>query len=229
MKRIIGSITFFLIVGISCKNETNIILQPTPLSFPLSRPVIILQDTSQTGNYHVSWHPIANASTYTLQEDTSASFASSTVDYVGPDTAVQESAKPLGHIYYYRVRAANSYGSGPWSDTVSILVSVSPSNVVFPNNNVSYSGQVQPLFNQACTASGCHDNGAHQSDLDLTDYGHAVLTVPGVVVPGKPDASTLVLRIEGAVGPRMPSAYFPLNQNQIGGIRVWVLEGAKDN
>ena len=105
----------------------------------------------------------------------------------------------------------------------------SPSNIVFPTNGISYSAQVQPLFNQACNLSGCHDAGQHQSALDLTSYGEAVLTIPGIVVSGKPDASTLVLRIQGSVGARMPPGTYPLNQNQINGIRTWIQEGAKNN
>ena len=105
----------------------------------------------------------------------------------------------------------------------------SPSNIVFPTNGVSYSKQVQPLFNQACNFSGCHDAGTHQSSLNLTSYGEAVLTIPGVVVAGKPDASTLVLRIQGSVGTRMPPGSYPLNTNQIDGIRTWINEGAKNN
>jgi hypothetical protein len=94
---------------------------------------------------------------------------------------------------------------------------------------VSYSGQVQPLFNQACNASGCHDDGTQTNALVLTSYGKAVLTITGVVIPGKPDASTLVLRIQGSVGARMPPGAYPLNQNQINGIRTWIVEGAKNN
>ncbi|HUI10484.1 MAG TPA: c-type cytochrome domain-containing protein [Bacteroidota bacterium] len=105
----------------------------------------------------------------------------------------------------------------------------SPSDIIFPTSGVSYSSQVQPLFNQACTFSGCHDASTDPTKLDLTSYGKAVLTIPGVVVPGKPDASTLVLRIQGSVGARMPPGAYPLNQNQINGIRTWIVEGAKNN
>jgi hypothetical protein len=105
----------------------------------------------------------------------------------------------------------------------------SPSTIVFPDHAISYSNQVQPLFDQACNFSGCHDNGSHQSALVLTGYGEAVLTLPGVVVAGKPDASTLVLRIQGSVGARMPPGAYPLNQNQVNGIRTWIAEGAKNN
>jgi hypothetical protein len=105
----------------------------------------------------------------------------------------------------------------------------SPSNVVFPPNNVSYELHVQPLFDQACALSGCHDGGVHESPLKLTSYGEAVFQIPGVVVPGNPENSTLVLRIEGRVGQRMPLNRNPLNDNQINGIRAWIAEGAQNN
>ena len=104
-----------------------------------------------------------------------------------------------------------------------------PSSVVFPANNVSYNSEVQVLFNQACNYSGCHDDGTHQSPLKLTSWGETV-TVGGVVIPGKPDQSILVVWIEGRVGTeRMPPGSQALNQNQINGIRTWVAEGAKNN
>jgi hypothetical protein len=104
----------------------------------------------------------------------------------------------------------------------------SPSTIVFPDHAISYSAQVQPLFDQACNFAGCHDNGTHQSALVLASYGQMMLT-PGVVVPAKPDASTLVLSIQGSVGARMPPGAYPLNQNQINGIRAWIVEGAMNN
>jgi hypothetical protein len=114
-------------------------------------------------------------------------------------------------------------------DTVAPNNGDSPSNVVFPVRDVSFTYHVQPLFNQACNYSGCHDGGAHQSPLKLTAYGEVVLTIPGIVVSGQPDQSTLVFRIEGRVGQRMPPGNNPLNQNQINGIRTWIAEGAKNN
>ena len=105
----------------------------------------------------------------------------------------------------------------------------SPSNIVFPANNVSYSQHVQPLFNQACAFAGCHDDGQHSSPLKLTSWGNTVIMVPGVIRTGQPDLSTLVWRIEGRVGQRMPSNANPLNQNQINGIRSWIADSAKNN
>jgi hypothetical protein len=105
----------------------------------------------------------------------------------------------------------------------------SPSNIIFPANTVSYQQHVQPLFNQTCALAGCHDAGAHESPLILTSFGNTVLSIPGIVITGQPDQSTLVFRIEGRVGQRMPLGRNPLNQNQINGIRTWIAEGARNN
>jgi hypothetical protein len=117
-----------------------------------------------------------------------------------------------------------------WGCKDTVQPGDSPSNIVFPATSVSYQYHVQPLFNQACNFSGCHDSGVHTSPLNLTQYGEVVLTIPGMVVPGKPDQSVLVFWIEGRVGTqRMPPGNQPLNTNQINGIRTWIAEGAKNN
>jgi hypothetical protein len=106
----------------------------------------------------------------------------------------------------------------------------SPSNIVFPVSGVSYQYHVQPLFTQACNFSGCHGSDAPANLVKLTSWGDLMTSGAGagVVVPGKPASSTLVLRIEGQ-GARMPPSGLPLNQNQINGIRAWIVEGAKNN
>ena len=102
------------------------------------------------------------------------------------------------------------------------------SSIVFPLSNVSYSKQVQPLFNISCTYSGCHDDGTQAGGLSLTNY-FSLISAPGVVVPKDTTHSILIQRIEG-LGPIMPPPPFPpLNANQIQGIRTWVIEGAKYN
>lgn len=105
----------------------------------------------------------------------------------------------------------------------------SPSDIVFPAANVRYGEHVQAMFNQTCALGGCHDDGQNQSPLKLTSYGNTVFGVLGVVVQGSPDQSTLVLRIEGRLGQRMPLNRNALNQNQINGIRTWIAEGAQNN
>jgi hypothetical protein len=120
-------------------------------------------------------------------------------------------------------------GANGCKDKSNPLTGDSPSTVVFPASGVSYGIHVQPLFNQACNNVDCHDDGQHQSVLKLTTYDNAVRMVIGIVVPGNPDGSVLVLRIQGSVGTRMPPSGPALNQNQINGIRTWVAEGAKNN
>ncbi len=109
------------------------------------------------------------------------------------------------------------------------LTGESPSNVVFPSSGVSYYRHVQPLFDQACNYSGCHDDGQHQSQLKLTTYDNTVRALPGIVIPGDAAHSLLVLRIQGSIGPRMPPSGNGLNDNQINGIRSWINAGAPNN
>jgi hypothetical protein len=105
----------------------------------------------------------------------------------------------------------------------------SPSNIVFPSSNVSYGVYVQPLFNQTCALTGCHGDGQQQSGLRLTSYDYLMFGGQLVVIRRDPAASTLVMRIEGRVGERMPLYRNALNQNQINGIRAWIGEGALNN
>ena len=104
----------------------------------------------------------------------------------------------------------------------------SPSDVVFPISDVSYSQHLQPLFNQTCALSGCHDDGQSQV-VRLTSYGNVFFAQPQVIVEGEPESSVLVMKIEGRIGQRMPLNRNPLNQNQINGIRAWIAEGARNN
>lgn len=100
--------------------------------------------------------------------------------------------------------------------------------IVFPESDVSYGEHVQPLFDRRCAFSGCHDSGTRAGDLSLESYTDATAR-PGIIVPGNPDASVLVQTIEGTL-PHMPPLNSPtLTDNQITGIRQWILEGAENN
>lgn len=108
----------------------------------------------------------------------------------------------------------------------------SPSDVVFPERNVSYAQHVQVLFNQTCALVGCHSQAEPPDQLRLDTYENLRFGVRGipVVIPGDAQNSRLVMKIEGrADGARMPLNRNPLNQNQITGIRTWINEGAQRN
>lgn len=104
----------------------------------------------------------------------------------------------------------------------------SSNDIVFPDRNVKYSVSVQPLFNRTCAFSGCHDDGSQAGGLSLTSYFNATAR-PGTIIPGDPDHSILIERVEGRILPRMPYGRDTLTANQQVGLRQWVLEEAKNN
>ena len=104
-------------------------------------------------------------------------------------------------------------------------------DVVFPDSNVSYNGQVQPLFDRGCAfVEGCHAGDFAADGLNLENYQEALSSKPGVIIPGDTTNSPLLCRIRGtSCGRRMPLDRTPLNENQIHGLTVWILEGAQNN
>ena len=116
-----------------------------------------------------------------------------------------------------------------------------------PDLEPTFSAIQRDIFNAtdsagrlACT--GCHNpTGARFNGLNLTG-STAYATIVNVasvgkpsairVVPGNPDASYLVQKIEGAagiVGVRMPQTPPYLTPNQIAIIRRWIELGAPNN
>ncbi len=99
-------------------------------------------------------------------------------------------------------------------------------SVVF--SQISYLGQIQPIFNTNCT--GCHMGGG-AATLDLTNY-NGVMTggVSGLaVISGDHQNSELYNRItlpEGAAGSMPPND--PLSPVEINLIAEWINEGAND-
>ena len=120
------------------------------------------------------------------------------------------------------------------------------SNVYFPPSGVSYKNQVQPLFNDACATSGCHDHaGARDTTSrrpELTSYSsvisyvskfyqnEALISCKPDHSEGYPDKSLLIHVVTGWTGyQRMPPYGSMLNDNQQFGLETWISEGAKNN
>lgn len=106
-----------------------------------------------------------------------------------------------------------------------------PVDIPIPEKNVSYSVDIQPLFNKRCNNSGCHNSEDRAGSVSLTSYGDLFAT-PFLVIPGSPDESHLYLSVSAQLVQIMPPPYGnvrPLNENQINGIKTWILEGAKAN
>ena len=106
-----------------------------------------------------------------------------------------------------------------------------PTEIPLPDKNVSFSQHIQPLFNNYCNNTGCHNAQDGAGEIRLTSYGDLFAT-PFLVIPRAPEESTLYLSVSGQTVNIMPPPYgntFPLNDNQINGIRVWIEEGAEAN
>mgnify|MGYP000398039416 CR=1 FL=1 len=105
-----------------------------------------------------------------------------------------------------------------------------------PNRLVSYSEDIQPIFNGNCTSSGCHNSNSQQSGVNLSSYDAALASTGNqysekVINPGNPDESPLVDKIEEnpEFGDRMPYNSSALFQADIDSIRAWIEDGAPDN
>ncbi len=108
---------------------------------------------------------------------------------------------------------------------------------------VTLSGDVQPILSQNCTLSGCHSGTSPAQGQNLsTDQTWAnTVNVPANqaammrILPGKPDSSYLVHKIQGTqatvggFGGRMPLGQSPLSQGDIDKIREWIQAGALNN
>lgn len=98
-------------------------------------------------------------------------------------------------------------------------------DLVFPETGVYYSLLVERYLNQTCAWGGCHDQISKQGGIDLSTY-NAIFMTPGLVIPGNADGSLLNQIIEARLPhPQLPNLYRGTD-NQIRGMRVWVLEGA---
>tara|TARA_B100001027_G_scaffold216875_1_gene194781 strand:+ start:76 stop:711 length:636 start_codon:yes stop_codon:yes gene_type:complete len=107
-----------------------------------------------------------------------------------------------------------------------IVFTAAFSSLVF--SQISYTDQIQPIFNSNCT--GCHMGGG-AATLNLTDYnGMMAGGVSGlVVISGDHYNSELYNRItlpEGAAGSMPPND--PLSQEEINLIADWINEGANN-
>ncbi|MEA1786549.1 hypothetical protein U1E44_10640 [Arenibacter sp. GZD96] len=90
--------------------------------------------------------------------------------------------------------------------------------------NVSFQGQVQPIFNRACVS--CH-GGSLAPDLRGSNAFNALLN-GNFVIPNNAEESTLFKTLLGQGAPLMPPGT-PLNLTDINVIRQWINEGALNN
>ena len=107
-----------------------------------------------------------------------------------------------------------------------------------PTGSVSFSSDIQPVFDLSCATSGCHRAG-HSTSLDLSggsSYSNLVNVESKnyaplkLVEPGKSEDSVLYLKIVGSseTGSKMPPGG-TLSDASVANIRAWITEGAENN
>lgn len=100
---------------------------------PTEGPVLIWPENGENINDNtpnLDWNPVTGADNYDVQVDNDADFSSPNVnaDNIGNYDNYQipdENALPEG-VYYWRVRGENAGGTGPWSETRSFRVDITP-------------------------------------------------------------------------------------------------------
>lgn len=102
-----------------------------------------------------------------------------------------------------------------------------PSDIVFPDSNVSYVYHVEPLMKFTCAAGGCHNAFDLKAGLAMDTYHDLTMAWGGaMVLAGKPDQSLLIQIIQKKV----PHSYlidFRINSNQLNGLKAWIKNGMK--
>ncbi len=90
-------------------------------------------------------------------------------------------------------------------------------------------GDVQPILTRTCGGGGCHIN-EQTSCVDFKSYESLMTSIGDlyrgpVVVPGNPEASPLIDKIQSdspEFGLRMPQGADPLDAADIATLRAWV-------
>lgn len=125
-----------------------------------------------------------------------------------------------------------------WMAVASLLVATTAHASTVP----SFSKDLVPILKTRCATChltgaevgklALHPGAAYQSLVNVPSTGAAGLTR---VLPGKPEASYLVMKLEGThiakggKGARMPFGAPSLSAEQIGMFKAWIKAGAKKN
>ncbi len=152
---------------------------------PLLAPTLpTIQNPDGDGVYLVDWTDVAYALSYTLEEDDNVSFTAPTVRYSG-STSQFAVAGQGGGTWYYRVRASNLGGNGPWSNTQSVTVKPAAPTLA-PIGNPDGDGSYQVQWSASAGAAG----------YTLEEDDHAGFTSPSTRYTGP----SLAFDVTGQVG-----------------------------
>jgi len=101
-------------------------------------------------------------------------------------------------------------------------------DIIFPDENVSFQFHVYPFLKLNCSYAGCHSDESAAGGIILTSYS-TLFASPGMIIIGEPDKSRLIQIIENKL-PHFTLFYRGnITENHKKGMRIWILEGAKNN
>jgi len=109
--------------------------------------------------------------------------------------------------------------NGCYQDIILPDAAVNPDG---PPQAVSFSGELEPLFNSSCALAGCHISGGHKPYL-TTGISYNEIVNGGFVNTSVPKSSVLYLKINGEMRVYMPSAE---NRQKV---YDWIRNGAPHN
>jgi hypothetical protein len=112
-----------------------------------------------------------------------------------------------------------SLGAGCYNDNLQDLYPGTGGNC--HTDSVKFSATIQPIMNQSCALSGCHDASTAMAGVNLSDY-------PGVQAVAT--SGRLVGTVTHAAGfSPMPKNMDKLDDCKLSQIQKWVADGAKNN
>ena len=114
----------------------------------------------------------------------------------------------------------------------------SPQTPATAKDDPSFAGDIQPIFNGSCAASGCHGASAQsglslvqgQSYVNLVNIGSIEEVSRKRVLPGDAANSYIVIKLEGrqTIGAKMPLGG-SLDAVSLQNIKNWINKGANNN
>lgn len=104
-----------------------------------------------------------------------------------------------------------------------------PTDVVFPDTNVSFRAHVQPFLAVSCGVGGCHADVNPAGRIRLTSYSTLMFDRANLIVPSKPDESLVIQVLNGVFAHPWGYLQDRITANHRRGMAQWVLEGALNN
>ncbi|MBN1875738.1 MAG: fibronectin type III domain-containing protein [Anaerolineae bacterium] len=117
-------------IAVTIRNGTRYVYMPLVVRrwppVPYSTTLDAISNTDGDNVFMLTWvygnHPDAPATSYTLQQAKDEAFTTEVVNYAGIAALSYQVTVSTPGVYYYRVRAFNSYGQGPVSNARSITI-----------------------------------------------------------------------------------------------------------